>query len=184
MSCLFTYSKPNVTLVYNSDDGTDDAVEGGNITIHVNTSAPTTPVKSVLHHRRVGSEEYRLQWTKAMILMEAIEKNTKESVPRTSRLTMVYNGMAIMGVCIAMFFTLTMTYILWIGFYPPREVSSPFFIDRLYDFRDFLRGLQDGSIMQGFTDMLARSMAVTLNKEMEKYRTLNVTMDGVGNIGR
>ena len=68
----------------------------------------------------------------------------------------------------AMFFTLTMTYILWIGFYPPRQINSPFFIDRLYDFRDFLEGLRNGSILQGFTDMLTESMMKSLEKELDR----------------
>lgn len=193
MKTLFCMHKPpavapNVTVIYKQNDDVVEPSFDSNITIHVSNSAPTTPVKSMVGtptHCRSYSNEQRIQMAKAMILLESIDKHTKEWLEtkeketgngngkgRVGRIqtyvTLVYNAMAIMGVCMAMFFTLTMTYILWIGFYPPRQINNPFFLDRLYDFRDFLEGLQDGSIFQGFTDMLTESMVKSLNREFQR----------------
>lgn len=177
---------PNVTVIYTPNDAAPgelpmDNTNTNSITIQVSNSAPTTPVKSILgtpRHRRSDSNgttvETNIHFAKLIILMESIEKNTHNCVPKkSSRLTLVYNGMAIVSLCIAMFFTMTMTYILWIGFYPPRQINSPFFIDRLYDFRDFLTAMRDGSILQGLTDMLATSMIESLHKEFEKRDVMN-----------
>jgi hypothetical protein len=115
--------------------------------------------------------EQVLWMAKWALMVEAIEKNTRPV--KTARLTVVYNCWAILSITLAMFFTMTMTYILWIGFYPPSQVNSPFFIDRLNDFKGFLEGLRDGSIFQGFTDMLAESMVRSLQKELDKRQSEN-----------
>jgi len=189
-SCLFHRKSPavspNVTVIYTPNECQSELPNDNSITIQVSNSTPSTPVKSILgtpRHRRTDSNEktteYNVQIAKLMLLMESIEKNTNKCVPKkSSRLTLIYNGMAIVSLSFAMFFTLTMTYILWIGFYPPRQINTPFFIDRLYDFRDFLTALRDGSILQGFTDMLTTSMMRSLNKEYEKYDRFryNITM--------
>jgi hypothetical protein len=111
---------------------------------------------------------------KTIQLLEWIEKNTK--VKKKERLTIVYNLLAIMGLCIAMTFTFTMMYILWIGFYPPtRLFQSIFFIDRLYDFRDFLEGLRNGSILQYLSDMMIKSFETSIKKSFSEMNmtTLN-----------
>lgn len=108
---------------------------------------------------------------KTIQLLEWIEKNTK--VKKKEKLTIVYNVFAILGLCIAMSFTFTMMYILWIGFYPPtRLFQSIFFIDRLYDFRDFLEGLRNGSILQYLSDMMIKSFETSIKKS---FSEMNMT---------
>lgn len=131
------------------------------------TASPQeSPVKPRRHRCDLHDPEWVLLMAKWALVMESIEKNTRPA--KVARLTMVYNTLAILSLTLAMFFTLTMTYILWIGFYPPTRLNSPFFLDRLNDFRGFLEGLQNGSIFQGLTDMLADSMVRSVQKEMER----------------
>lgn len=111
------------------------------------------------------------KFDKTIQLLEWIEKNTK--VNKKEQLTIVYNVFAILGLCIAMSFTFTMMYILWIGFYPPtRLFQSIFFIDRLYDFRDFLEGLRNGSILQYLSDMMIKSFETSIKKS---FSEMNMT---------
>jgi hypothetical protein len=132
-----------------------------------------TPTPSPNHSRRESGAGMAgtislpdpLMMAKWTLWMESIEKNTQPT--KMARLTIVYNCMAIFSLCLAMFFTLTMTYILWIGFYPPNKVNNPFFIDRLNDFRDLLEALRDGRIFQDLTDRLASSMVKSLKNQYE-----------------
>jgi hypothetical protein len=100
--------------------------------------------------------------------LKSIESNTHpKHFSRWSRtVTMVYRILGITGMTIAMSLSGTMFYILWFGFYSPIGVQGIFFMDRLYDFRDLIQGLRNGTIMQSFTDALVRSM----NESLEKYR--------------
>jgi len=105
-------------------------------------------------------------------ILENIEKNTKNK--KKERITIVYNICAMTGLLFAMSFTFTMMYILWIGFYPPNHLfQSIFFIDRLYDFRDFIQGLRNGSIMQSLADILVKSIELSVRKTM---KDMNITI--------
>jgi len=100
-------------------------------------------------------------------LLEWIEKNTKAK--KKERFAIVSSICTVIGIMIAMSFTFTMMYILWIGFYPPtRLFQSIFFVDRLYDFRDFLTGLRNGSILQYLSDMMVKSMEVSIRKALSE----------------
>jgi len=173
----------DVCIIYQPNDESDS-----NVVIHIsktpsqnaspqasqNASPTASPKKITPRRSRIcdAEDNERILWmAKWALLMESIEKNTRPV--KTARLTIVYNCWAILSITLAMFFTLTMTYILWIGFYPPNQVNSPFFIDRLNDFKIFLKGLQDGSIFQGFTDMLAESMVRSLQKELDRRQSEN-----------
>lgn len=111
-------------------------------------------------------------------ILENIEKNTK--IKKKERITIVYNICAMTGLLFAMSFTFTMMYILWIGFYPPNNLfKSIFFIDRLYDFRDFIQGLRNGSIMQSIADILVKSLEISLRKTMSD---MNITIPMTTNV--
>lgn len=156
---------PDVCIIYN------ESGIGNSVVIHVSktpspeASLKASPTKPYKKRRPISDTEQVLLMAKWALMMEAIEKNTRPV--KVARLTMVYNAMAILSLTLAMFFTLTMTYILWIGFYPPTRLNSPFFIDRLKDFKVFLEGLQNGSIFQSLTDMFADSMMRSVQKEVE-----------------
>lgn len=106
----------------------------------------------------------------AIQLLEWIEKNTKTK--KRERIAIVSSICTVIGIMIAMSFTFTMMYILWIGFYPPtRLFQSIFFVDRLYDFRDFLNGLRNGSILQYLSDMMVKSLEVSVKKTLSEMNT-------------
>jgi len=93
------------------------------------------------------------QLEKIYFTLKAIDVHTRPQ--KKGKMVVCYTMCAMMGLCFAVMLSSTMLYILWIGFYNPSNMfKSLFFMDRLYDFRELLQGLRDGSILEAFCRIL------------------------------
>lgn len=98
-------------------------------------------------------------------LLQKIEEHLRP--PEKSRWSRIASSttkiLGITGMTMAMSLSCTMFYILWFGFYPPNQTVGIFFMDRLYDFRDLIQGLRNGSIMSSFTENLVAQFDNTMH---------------------
>jgi hypothetical protein len=82
--------------------------------------------------------------------------------------------MGVVAVCCAMLLSLTMLYMLYVGYYPPASIFAPasgggahiFFLDRLHDLADLIARLRDGTIFSAMTDMFVAAFKASVSKEM------------------
>jgi hypothetical protein len=106
------------------------------------------------------------QLEKIYFTLKAIEIQSR---PPKQRHVNIKGALTAVGLSFALLLSVTMLYILWIGYYPPSFLfQRVFFIDRLNDFRILLENLQNGTIMRGLIDMLAKQFA----DEMERRQIL------------
>jgi len=156
------------------------AVDSMDMDIEVSSgSFPTTPTK-----RRTRASAAAIDYTaihmqqieKVYFVLKAIEKNTRPLPPRLA--TRYQNAMGVVVMFCAMMLSITMLYVLWIGYYTPDAIfSHVFFIDRLNDLRELIGHLRDGSIFAAMTRlfMTAAEDAVT-----ERYGRAHPDLPPVG----
>lgn len=135
-------------------------------------SPPSTPTKRRRHRHTSSKDFVAIRIDQIYFVLKAIEKNTRPPPPSLG--SRYRNGMGVVAVCCAMLLSLTMLYMLYVGYYPPASIFAPasgggahiFFLDRLHDLAEVIARLRDGTIFGAMTDMFVAAFKASVSKEI------------------
>lgn len=134
-------------------------------------SPPSTPTKpKPRRHRRTPSstELLSIRVDQIYFVLKAIEKNTRPPPPSRTKRYRACISTTIMSGALALSFT--MLYVLYVGYYSPTGIFDHiFFLDRLYDLRDLIGRLRDGTIFAAMARMMVDAFKDAVQDEMPRF---------------
>lgn len=141
--------------------------EDPNVVLLKSPTPLSTPTKR--RHRRMPSPELlSIRVDQIYYVLKAIEKNTRPPPPSVG--TRYRTCMSVGIMTCALTLSLTMLYVLYIGYYSPDGIFSHiFFLDRLYDLRELIARLRDGTIFSAMAQMIVRAFREAVVAEVPSY---------------
>jgi hypothetical protein len=127
----------------------------------------TTPTKR--RHRRMPSPDLlSIRVDQIYFVLKSIEKNTRRPPPSFGARYRTCMSAGIMTCALTL--SLTMLYVLYIGYYSPSGLFNRiFFLDRLYDLRELIARLRDGTIFSAMAEMIVHAFREAVVAEVPSF---------------